>query len=314
VFKFLVPLFCLLAQPVLAVVKTEIKVSEKSTVRVGDPIRLGYLIPGPVANTELLDKVYDVIVFEALNSEEDKVLTSSQIAQTLRQKLSFQDLQHLALKVPEEVTIQVRRNFLYPTDIARDIRRQAQQICSGCQIQFEDLTLPEFISNEEILKTRLDLQSLRMGGSFLLPLHIETSKGKSQVWVTGKVSFYKDAPVAKRMIRSGESLSSDDFEIKNVNVTLARDGVPTLEEIKDHLAAKMITVGQAIFFSDLKKEPAALRGQMVRILVGDEGFEITSSGIAQEAGSKGDMIKVKSTDTQKVLAGVLVDKGTVRVQ
>jgi flagella basal body P-ring formation protein FlgA len=303
-----------LALSTQALVKTQIRVAELSTVRVGDPIRLGYLITGKVTDSELLDRVYDVVVFEAQNSEGTKVLASTQIAETLRRKLSFQELQHLALKIPETVTVQIRRNFLYPTDIARDIRKQAQNICSGCTVDFDDIQIPEISTSDEVLRTRLDLQNLRMGGSFLVPLHIETSKGKNQIWITGRLSFYKDAPVAKRMIRLGEALSPNDFEFKRVNVTLAKDGVPTLEDLNGNLANRVITIGQTLYFSDLKKEPAALRGQTVRIILGDEGFEVSSSGIAQEGGSKGDLIKVKSSDTQKVLAGVLVDKGTVRVQ
>jgi flagellar basal body P-ring formation protein FlgA len=292
----------------------EVRVAEKSTVRVGEPVRLGNLIVGKIQDAELSSRIYNLVVFDAITSEEEKSFKSDQLALMLRQKLSFQDLQRLSMKIPDMVKVRAQRNYLHAGDLMREISDQAKVLCTGCTIEFDDLKVPDLKIREEVLQTHLEVQNLKSAGSFLLPLQVETSQGKSVYWVTGRLAFYKEAPVAKRMIRAGERISDGDVEVKKINVSFAKDGAPTLEELAGKISTRMITMGQPILAGDLKKEPAATRGQAVRILVGNDSFEVVSSGTAEESGSIGDVIRVKSTDTQKLLSGVLVDKATVRVQ
>jgi len=292
----------------------EVRVASISTVRVGEPVRLGNLIVGQIQDLELSNKIYNLVVFEAITSEEEKIFRNEELALILRQKLSFQDLQKLSMKIPENVRVRAQRNYLHAGDFIREISEQAKGLCAGCVIEFDDLKIPVLKLREEVLLTRLDVQNLKAAGSFLLPLQVETSNGKSVYWVTGKLSFFKEAPVAKRMIRSGDRFSENDVEMKKINVSFAKDGSPSLQELNGKIAIRTITMGQPIFMNDLKREPAATRGQIIKILVGDESFEVSSTGTAQEAGGIGDVIKVKSSDTQKMLSGVLIEKGTVRIQ
>lgn len=294
--------------------KLELRVAERSTVRTGDPIRLGPLISNSVNEPELDRKIYDLVVFEPINSETEKTFKSEELALTLRRKLSFRDLQSLSLKIPETFAVKAQRNFLYPSDISRDIRAQAQALCGQCEVQFEDLRIPSIKSKEELLQARLESGSLKGAGGFLLPLHIETSKTRNVFWITGQISFFKEVPVTKRMIRPNERISSDDVEMKRANISFSKDGFPRIEDLSGKIASRTLTKGQPIFIADLKNELAAVRGQALKLLIGNDSFEVSSSGTAEEAGSIGDMIRVKSHDTKKILSGVLVEKGIVRVQ
>lgn len=292
----------------------EVRVAEKSTVRVGEPVRLGNLMSGQIQDSELSDRIYNLVVFEAIPNEEEKSFKSEELALILRQKLSFQDLQRLSMKIPELVRIRAQRNHLHSGDLMREISEQARALCTGCTIEFDDLKIPELKIREEVLQTHLETQNLKSAGSFLLPLQVQTSQGKSVYWVTGRISFFKEAPVAKHLIRSGERVLENDVEMKKINVSFAKDGAPSLDELNGKIVVRTISMGQPIFANDLKREPAAQRGQLIKILVGNEGFEVASSGTAEESGGIGDVIKVKSADTQKMLSGVLIDKATVRIQ
>jgi flagella basal body P-ring formation protein FlgA len=311
---FLTVISILMAAQLAQAERAEVRVAEKSTVRVGEPVRLGNLISGQIQDTELSNRIYNLVVFDAITSEEEKSFQSEELALILRQKLSFQDLQRLSMKIPEVVRVRAQRNYLHAGDIVREISEQAKRICTDCSMEFDDLKIPELKVREEVLQTRLETQNLKAAGSFLLPLQVETSQGRSVYWVTGKISFFKEAPVAKRLIRSGERLSEADVEMKKINVSFNKDGAPTLQELAGKISLRTITMGQPVFVSDLKKEPAATRGQIIKILIGDENFEVVSAGTAEEGGGIGDVIKVKSSETQKLLSGVLVEKGTVRVQ
>lgn len=294
--------------------RAEVRVAEKSTVRVGDPIRLGTLLVGKIDDSELLNRIYDLVIFEAMTSEESRILKSEELALVLRKKLSFLDLQLLSVKIPETFTLRSQRNFIYPSDITREISQRSLMVCGGCTIELQELNLPEVKVSQEILQVHLETQSIHQAGSFLLPLNIETSKGVLHHWVTGKLAFFRQTPVTTRMINMGERITSSDFVIRKVNVTFAKDGAPQEAELIGKLAGRTLNLGQPIFFGDLKKESAALRGQLVKILLGSDIMEVTASGTAEETGSLGDTIKVKSADTQKILSGVLIDKGTVKVE
>ncbi len=294
--------------------KAELRVAEKSTVRVGDPIRLGVLLAGEIQVSELINKVYDLVVFEAFSGEGERVIKSQELALVLRERLSFLDLQLLSVKIPETFMIRAQRNFIYSKDLQRQVRLQASAFCPDCNIEFQDFNVPEIKSNQEILGMKLDTQSVRQSGTFLLPLKVETSQSPLNLWLSGRLAFYHEAPVATRLIQSGERLQASDFQIKKVNVTFNKDGAPAIEQLAGKVASRTITMGQPIYFGDLKKEQAAQRGQMVKIVLGTESFEVSVSGTAEESGAIGDTIKVKTADTKKIMSGVLIEKATVKVE
>ena len=311
--KLVVLILTLFSLQALAL-KAEVRVAEKSTVRLGDPIRLGTLLTGKIEDTELLNRIYDLVVFEPMTSEGERIIKAEELALTLRKKMSFLDLQLLSVKIPETFTLRAKRNFIYPSDLARQITQQSLSVCAGCTVELQELNLPEIKTNQEVLKIRLETQSIRQAGGFLLPFIVETSQAKLNYWVTGKLAFFREAPVTTRMVRMGERMTEADFSMQKVNVTYARDGAPKAADLIGKLAGRTFNIGQPIFFGDLKKEPAAQRGQAVRILIGTDTMEISTTGTAEEAGSVGDIIRVKSADTQKILSGLLIEKGTVRVE
>jgi flagella basal body P-ring formation protein FlgA len=72
--------------------------------------------------------------------------------------------------------------------------------------------------------------------------------------------------------------------------------------------------GRAVFPSDLKREPAAERGKAVKVIAGDELYEVSLSGVAEDTGHIGDLIKVRNIESKKVFTAVVVEKGVVKIQ
>lgn len=308
---------CLFVPSTVFAAKVGLRVSELSTVRVGDPIRLKVLLTDSVQDPDLAQKISQLVVLDSINTEEVKSFQSEDLALILRRKLSFTDLQKLSIKIPETFRLKAVRNYIYPTDIQEQIKQKAQNFCSQCEIVFDDLKIPEIKNSLDMLGMQLDTTGIRGAGGFLLPLKISTSQGVRNMWVNGKLSFYKMAPVAKRLIQSNERVDANDFEMKKTNISFAKDAV--IDDLtsltnKGFMAAKIMNIGDVLYSGDLKKEPAAKRGQAVKLLIGNDTFEVTANGVAEEGGVVGDLIKVRNVDNAKILSGVLVDKGTVRIQ
>jgi flagella basal body P-ring formation protein FlgA len=294
--------------------KLEVRIADMSTVRTGDPIRLGTISSGLEKDPILYRRIYDTVVYEPIDSESTQTFTSESLAIILRNKLSMQDLQQVSFKIPESFALKARRNFIYPQDIQHSIVLQAENTCKPCDVIIDDLRIPVVKTQNEILSVNLDTTNLKGAGGFLLPLNMETSQGKNSVWVTGRLSIYKMAPVAKRLIQMNERLTESDFEFKRVNINFTRDGIPAAAELVGKMASHPIGYGQTIFYADLKNELAARRGEIVKLILGDKEFEVSSQGTAEEQGSIGDIIRVKVSDSQKMMSGILVDKGVVRIQ
>lgn len=98
------------------------------------------------------------------------------------------------------------------------------------------------------------------------------------------------------------------------DVTFAKDGSLRMEDIQGQMAARSLPVGSTVWASDLKREPAAKKGQIVKALLGDDSFEISVNMMAEDSGFVGDLIKVKNLETQKVLSGLVTEKGVVKLQ
>jgi flagella basal body P-ring formation protein FlgA len=120
--------------------------------------------------------------------------------------------------------------------------------------------------------------------------------------------------VTTRQLNPGEKITSRDFRMEEVDVTFAKDGVPKSSEVEGQLASRILSVNQPIFKSDYKKELAVTRGQLIRAISGNETFEVTSQAIAEEQGYVGDLIRIKNSESQKMLSGQIVEKGVVKVQ
>jgi flagella basal body P-ring formation protein FlgA len=312
--KIFLVLFLLMTSLFAKADKLEVRVSELSTVRVGDPIRLGVISTGLDKDSYLYKKIYDTVVYEPISTEETQSFSSESLAVILRNKLSMQDLQQVSFSIPESFSLKAKRNYVYPQDIKRSIILAAEASCKPCEVSLDDLKIPDTATRNEILGVDLDTTSIKGAGGFLLPLNLQTSQGKGSVWVTGRLTIFKMAPVAKRLIQMNERFAADDFEMKRVNINFMRDGIPAEKDLIGKMAVHPISYGQTIFFADLKNELAAKRGEIVKLLLGDKEFEVSTQGVAEEQGAIGDIIKVKVNDTQKLMSGVLIDKAVVRVQ
>jgi flagella basal body P-ring formation protein FlgA len=79
-------------------------------------------------------------------------------------------------------------------------------------------------------------------------------------------------------------------------------------------ATRFLNAGQVVQFNDVKKEQLVKKGQMVKAIFGTSTFEVAISAEVQEAGSAGDVVKVKNLDSQKVFAAKIIDRGVVRIE
>lgn len=305
--------FFMISSPALAK-KIELKVNEFSTVTAGADVTLGDVL-GDVSNSfRLPDHMFNAVIADSLNSEREESLESSQVAIRLRQTLSFQDLQNYSIVFPASAKVRARRNYISSIKFQREILKSAEKFCSGCDVVLEKFQFDNEGLKGELLGTQLQLENLRGGGSFAIPLQIQTSQGRVQKMLNGNISFFKAGLVAKRLISAGTQIGPEDFERQNVNVTFSKDSLTNFEDLNGKVLNKTLAMGQALFKADLKKELVAFRGQNVKIIIEGENFEISANGLVEQNGAPGDLIAVKNLNSNKSVTAMVVEKGVVKLQ
>ena len=294
--------------------KVELSIAEKSTARVGQALRLGDLADlNQVQDLELAERLFETVLFPVVSEERELQLSSVELAGALRQRLSFQDLQAVSVRIPEKTTVVFKRHFLSAVEVRFLLRNVLRRQCGQCEVVIDDLVVPEIKTNQEVLGYRFVTSGVRPG-SAMVPLEVQTSRGPVSYWITAKTSLFQNTPVANRLIQMGEKISSSDFEIQKINVTFARDSAADVEGMTNQVAARTIALGQSIFKSDLRPAPAVLRGESLKILTGSGDIEISASGVSEQQGAVGEVIRVKNNENQKIISGTIIDKGVVRIR
>jgi flagella basal body P-ring formation protein FlgA len=212
------------------------------------------------------------------------------------------------LKIPSEIHVDFAATPISKQEVERKVTNVLRTRCHDCDYKVNIQSTP-YPSGKT---WTLDYSQMASKGGFLVP--VRDGDERNLKWVSGNIRVAKLTPVANRLISQGERLQASDLRMEMLDVSFAKDASVKVDDLQGKIAARSIPVGTPVWASDLKREPAALRGQMIKGILGDETFEITVSVQAEDSGFVGDVIKVKNLDTQKTVSGVVLEKGLVKIQ
>lgn len=211
------------------------------------------------------------------------------------------------------------------------ILTEMKRKCNDCEFEIISLKIPNFAENIDRfdresnqgkkltapMSYHLDFSNVKTAGSLLVPIKIisETkTENSNSYWISGFVKAYKKVPISQRKLLAGQILENDDFSFKQKDITYLKDKIPTSDELLSHKLSRNIEFGSPIYYSDLKKEFAAQKGQVIQIISATESIEIRSNAIASESGFIGDRIKLKVIESNKELMGQIIEKGVVKIE
>lgn len=248
---------------------------------------------------------------EKIESQYSVVLSGEEVSKKLRTLVNNSEvLKKLnpAFKIPTEIRIKIRQDGFSKLEIEKSLRNILVSRCAACTFQIRLNSLPK-VSGKN---WNIDWDQEIKYGSFMIP--VQTDSQFSNTWITGTARAQKQVPVAKKLIRFGERLQAEDLEMLDTDITFVREETPELNAIVGMIANRSLTPRSPIILSDLKREPATRKGQVVKALVGDQNFEVSINASAEENGFVGDLIKIKNSETQKVMSAIVIEKGVVKVQ
>lgn len=302
-------------------------------------ILLGDLVEARGVSQAVIDAIRDVRLSDAPKRFESRYFTNEDLSQTLRVNLR-QVMQKNGeiprFRIPSRVVVTRRVLKVKIEDVKKAILEQLKNQCAECEFEFTTLNmplLPKLISGDQTWSVRVRSELPR--GSFTYPLELRqlakdqasestenpnpqadgSTPGEGKLyWVSGQVVIRRKGAVASRAANIGERLRTEDYELKLHDVTFASDSPATVAEIANSVLARAVSAGELIWRSQLRREMAIKSGDPVKVLAGSGDWEVTIDGIAQSQAYIGDLVRVKIPRTQKMISGILRDKGVVELQ
>ncbi len=220
-------------------------------------------------------------------------------------------LHHLKAKfiLPSEMKLLRSHHAISRMELERKIKNQLTKDCGSCDLQIQISSVPMNLTADWELDLNIDLTKTAM----MIPIQ-SSSQSEKKGWIVGQIKRYQQVPVLNRPIKMGDVITADLVTSEKRQILNSREVVAQFEHVIGMQAARYLSAGQVLNYSDLKKEQIMKRGQMVKAIFAHAFFDVSIAAQVEEAGSVGDVIKIKNMDSQKVVAARVVEKGLVRIE
>lgn len=294
------------------------QISVKSVVEIAEQqeaITLGDLAQFDGFSAARNQELRAIVLADAPVAGEQRAFTNSGLAQTLRSYVGSEELgERVQFSIPARVVITRKSMKLNDASVKQAIVDQLKAVCGACEVKIDRIALPIVNRLTPKAKWSVKVRSELPRGQFSYPMEVSDENGSQIYWVTGHVSILKRALVAKKNIGIGEKINEGDVAVELRDITFLHDSIADQKDLVGSVAARGISAEQVIGRTHLKREAAFKFGDVVKVITGNDSWQISIDGVAQQAASIGETAKVKIPRTQKLLSGVVVDKGVVEVK
>lgn len=312
--KWMIFNFIILAVTVLHA-KAFIDVKSKVEFSSVEYITLGMISEYQNVPHEIQEKLNKIVLGNAPKAGERRVFSNAAIAMAFRKHLPGDWAKKVQVHIPNEVRVNVRDLKWNQENIKKQLVETWQQHCQDCQLQLQYLNLPYLSSENNIEEWSVDAGKDLPKGSFHIPVYIKQAQQPlKQYWLSGQLRIYKKVPIVAKAMAMGEIFSQDFVEWAERDVTFAYDGTPFVRDILGKRTSQALRAGNIIWQNLILREKAILRGDMVKLIIGTETFEVSTMGRAENDAYVGDTVQVKNLKSNKVVSGAVTGKNEVRIE
>jgi len=135
-----------------------------------------------------------------------------------------------------------------------------------------------------------------------------------QIHLPVRVDIYNDIAVSKSPLIKGQSIDTRNIHYKKKKITLLHQGYYLQPDSLERLQAKRNLAANSILTTgNVAPRILVTSGQKVTIHLKINGLQIKSTGKALQSASLGQLIKVKNTQSNKIVEGTVSAEGVVNV-
>ncbi|HVK62481.1 MAG TPA: flagellar basal body P-ring formation chaperone FlgA [Bdellovibrionales bacterium] len=222
----------------------------------------------------------------------------------------------LQIKYPSRVTISKKRQNRFGREaVEKEILNHLRAQCADCVVTISALNVPPSANVPVDASWNIRVRSEIPKGSFSYPVEVNAPNGSQKtLWVSGQVVVQKYVSVATQAIAIGQKIQEQDIATELRDITYSNDASADISDLSSSVAARQLAAGQVIWKSSLRREVAIKQGDVVKVVAGSSDWEVIMDGVAQGSGYIGENVRVKIPRTQKIVSGILKEKGRVEVQ
>ncbi len=159
------------------------------------------------------------------------------------------------------------------------------------------------------------VRSNTLKGDVVIPVIIsQNNRSGNRINIHGRIEVVTEVAVAKREIRSGETVQRSDFttEIKNIS-DLPFDPAQFRSGVSYSIRSGIVRAGSVITVNRVRENQMIERGHPVTIVSTVGSASVQVRGTARQSGSIGDVISVENSVSRKMIQGTVVRPGVVQV-
>lgn len=192
---------------------------------------------------------------------------------------------------------------LTAADIAPEIEAALGAHGMPADAQIELLRPDQPIANANIEHVSYNPQS----GRFIIRL------SGASIPVAGIAQRMEMLPVLTRDIARGEMIAEDDIGFVEAPVNGKQTVLTSSEDLIGKIARRPLRADSALRTSDVEAPLLVQRGAVVTLYYKIAGLRMTHQGVAMDDGASGDIISVKSIDSDRALKGVVTDRNVISI-
>jgi flagella basal body P-ring formation protein FlgA len=221
------------------------------------------------------------------------------------------------MKNPDEVQIiETSYHKSLDEEVMNLIRSEMHQADVKIELRYESDFRANYIKDK--IKNVTDISLVKLNpktNSF--KIHVVLNKNemeKEKYEINGRYVPFLEVPVARRLIKNGDVLKSEDItKIKTKTTNIAHNIVLSEEKLVGMEAKNVISSGRYFKQTDVRKPPVVFVNDVITMIYHNDNLTVKTIGVAMEEGAVGDRIKMKNEKTGSELYAKIIDKNTVQL-
>jgi len=153
-------------------------------------------------------------------------------------------------------------------------------------------------------------------GNVIFPIQISNASGEAliKIFARAKVEIFKEMVCSANQISRGQRIEMADLKLEERDVALLPNQYYSdLVQVISSEAKTIIPKNSTIFGWMIKEIPMIRRGTQVRLVVKADNLLVKAQGVALEDGYLNKEVKVKRSESNKILIGLVSSPGEVEV-
>lgn len=299
-----------------ALAAAEVEVRFKSEAKVsGQDLTLQEV--ASLSPQEAKQKHGDEVLFPAPDSGEGEVFEAATLKAYVREALS--DERQVSWSGADKVVVRREGRLIRE----QEIKEMIQQYMKGKsrelpvnELRFTPSSLPDPFT---VPRGDLDYQVIpshsQVIGSRYLTLRIWVDEQMvTNKTIRGDLEAKAEVVVAKKDLDRDQVLGEEDIKLQERDITGTRDPFTSKGEVAGMHLKRGMESGQVLRERDVTRPVLVDRGEVVTMVAQSDSLRVTAKGVARSKGKKGDVIKVRNTQSQEEVLCRVVQNGRVKVE